>query len=107
LRTKNKTTIDGDHPLDIALNDAYQSLEGVEIIVQRHKYYPEQFIIVGWKGIDRELLRDYCYQSEQCATLGKYRGQRELFLKDWNEGNYTVVDNITLFEDEIELKCEK
>ncbi|MFL0507105.1 hypothetical protein ACH0B5_15295 [Ureibacillus sp. 179-F W5.1 NHS] len=90
-----------------ALLEAYQNLDGVEVIVYERRFVGEEnYGVFAWDESDKSIddkIRDFIYQAEQDDMFGSYIDDREEFLADWESGNYSPSGSLVFEKSDIEI----
>lgn len=82
---------------------AYNLLDGLEVMVRDSFYPDEEYTLLSWKPEDDKTFMEFIYLLEQDGTFGNYVDDRETFLEDWENGEYSPDGSICFSKNELEI----
>lgn len=109
LKTGGKTreqlvqgsTEDVDEEIVATWRRAYDSLDGKEVLVVN--VFEGSYTPFSWRKEDDDVFRDFSYLAEQDGTFGTYIGEREQFLKDWENDEYEPSGSLSFDAADVEI----
>ena len=81
---------------------AYNLIDGLEVMVL-YTNYLEDYTLLSWKPEDDKKFMEFIYLLEQDSMFGNYVDDRETFLKDWENGEYSPDGSICFSKNDVEI----